>query len=294
MLKGDMLEVAGISSRDESAAMDLKPVPVGEGLMGQIAETRKSMRVEQGASELMLPGQGIAGAQSGLAVPVMIHGNLLGTLGCWSLSPAAFSAEDEQLIEMLATQIAAAIAAASSREASERLARVDTLTGLPNRLQLTEDEAAIVRSVEAQPMMVAMIDIDFFKQFNDEFGHLVGDRVLREVASSLRRVLRSTDHVYRFGGEEFLVVAPCDDDTAARALAERLRRAVEATPIPLRAGEAAKPVTVSVGVASLTSDADSMPAAIERADQALYIAKDRGRNQVTLWGSETRPSRMAA
>jgi diguanylate cyclase (GGDEF)-like protein len=223
----------------------------------------------------------------------MIHGTILGTLGCWSLTAEDFSAEDQQLLEMLATQIASAIAAAASREDSERLARVDTLTGLHNRLQLSEDEAAIVRSVEVQPMMVAMIDIDFFKRFNDEYGHLVGDRVLREVAASLRRVLRSTDRLYRFGGEEFLLLAPCDDERAARALAERVRRSAETHPIETRAGELARKVTVSVGVALLSNNDDALSAAIERADQALYEAKGNGRNRVSFWDGD-QEERLAA
>ena len=288
LLRGQILEVAGSYSRNSAATLDLQPVRLGEGLMGELALTGKPVRVERGARGLMGRGQGIGGAQSGLAVPVMIHGNILGTLGCWSLAEATFSAEDQQLLEMFATQIAAAIAAATSRENSDRLARVDSLTGLNNRLQLSEDEPLIERAVEAQPMMVAMIDIDFFKRFNDEFGHLVGDRVLREVATSLRRVLRSTDRLYRFGGEEFLLLAPCDDDVAAMALAERLRRGVEAQPFAARAGERARPVTVSVGVSLLNNDDDSISAAIERADQALYEAKGGGRNRVALWDGEER------
>jgi diguanylate cyclase (GGDEF)-like protein len=293
LLKGDVLEVAGSVSRQPDVVLDLSPVQLGNGLMGQLAETGKSIRVEQDVSRLMGPGQGIRGAQSGLAVPVMIHGNILGTVGCWSLTPSAFSTEDQQLLEMLATQIAAAIAAASSREASERLARVDTLTGLPNRLQLAEDEASIVRSVESQPMLVAMIDIDRFKRFNDEMGHLFGDRVLREVASSLRTVLRSTDHVYRFGGEEFLVVAPCDSQATAGRLAERLRRAVEQLPMSSRTGEKVRSITVSVGVTLCDSGEDALPAAIERADEALYQAKRTGRNRVVIW-SDNAISQSAA
>ena len=134
---------------------------------------------------------------------------MLGTLGCWALRPSAFSIDDERLLEMLATQIAAAITAATSREDSERLARIDSLTGLPNRLQLSEDEASVERTAADQGLAVLMIDIDWFKRVNDVYGHLLGDRVLRQVGTILRQVLRSTDHVYRFGGEEFLVIAAC-------------------------------------------------------------------------------------
>ena len=204
LIKGTELEVAGFDSRDPDTVLDLKPVTVGEGLIGKVAQTAKTMRFERDVQNQMRPGQGITGAQSGIAVPVIIHGTVLGTLGCWATRPSAFSFDDERLLEMLATQIAAAITAATSREDSDRLARIDSLTGLPNRLQLSEDEASVERTAADQGLAVLMIDIDWFKRVNDEYGHLLGDRVLRQVATVLRQVLRSTDHVYRFGGEEFL------------------------------------------------------------------------------------------
>lgn len=293
LLQGQVLEVAGSVSRHQDANLDLSPVRLGEGLMGEIALSGKSVRVERSVGGLMRQGQVVPGAESGLAVPVMIHGNILGTLGCWSLSEATFSEEDQQLLEMFAAQIAVAIAAATARENSDRLARVDSLTGLYNRLQLSEDEPAIIRSVQSQPMMVAMIDIDFFKRFNDEYGHLVGDRVLREVASSLRRVLRSTDRLYRFGGEEFLLLAPCDDEAVAHVLAERVRRSVETHPFEARAGEEARKVTVSVGVALLRDNDETLSIATEHADQALYEAKGSGRNRCAIWGRSV-PGRLAA
>ena len=235
----------------------------------------------------MRPGQGIAGAQSGIAVPVMIHGTVLGTLGCWALRPSAFSIDDERLLEMLATQIAAAITAATSREDSERLARIDSLTGLPNRLQLSEDEASVERTAADQGLAVLMIDIDWFKRVNDVYGHLLGDRVLRQVGTILRQVLRSTDHVYRFGGEEFLVIAACSSETESLALAERLRVAVDKSVILRRADETGIHVTVSVGVTMLKRPTHTLVEAIDMADQALYAAKSKGRNQSALWDAET-------
>jgi diguanylate cyclase (GGDEF)-like protein len=293
LIKGTELEVAGFVSNNPAIELDLQPVTVGEGLIGTVAESAKTMRAERNVEDQMQAGQGIAGAQSGIAVPVMIHGTVLGTLGCWALRPSAFSIDDERLLEMLATQIAAAITAATSREDSERLARIDSLTGLPNRLQLSEDEAAVERTAADQGLAVLMIDIDWFKRVNDVYGHLLGDRVLRQVGTILRQVLRSTDHVYRFGGEEFLVVAACSSEAESLALAERLRAAVDQSVILRRADETGIHVTVSVGVATLKSPTHKLVEAIDMADQALYAAKNKGRNQSALWSTETSQSAAA-
>ena len=103
----------------------------------------------------------------------------------------------------------------------------------------------------------------------------------------LRQVLRSTDHVYRFGGEEFLVIAACSSETESLALAERLRVAVDKSVILRRADETGIHVTVSVGVTMLKRPTHTLVEAIDMADQALYAAKSKGRNQSALWDAET-------
>lgn len=158
------------------------------------------------------------------------------------------------------------------------LATTDGLTGLRNhrhfRERLVEEIARTERY--GPPLGVLMIDVDFFKQYNDEFGHLAGDEILRELAAILKAGVRKTDLVARYGGEEFAVVLPQTPNEAARALAERLREAVET-----HAWEE-RPITISVGGAEFSPSYSTADDLVEAADSALYAAKRAGRNRVAF------------
>jgi len=127
-----------------------------------------------------------------------------------------------------------------------------------------------------------MIDLDLFKRINDAHGHTVGDGVLRGVALALRRNVRKIDIVARYGGEEFCVVLPRVAKPEAMEVAEKLRHAVAATALPGPEGHPPLSVTISVGVATLGTDAQDIAGLIEKADSALYEAKRLGRDRVAL------------
>ena len=161
----------------------------------------------------------------------------------------------------------------------ESLATTDGLTGLKNHRYFQDFFRRKIEQCAAAgfPLSVALLDVDRFKSYNDDFGHQAGDAVLRGVAEVLERSVRSTDLVARYGGEEFVIVMPGLDEEGARAMAERVRARLEAAPFELRA------VTASFGVATLApplSDAEGM---VRAADEALYRSKAAGRNRVTLW-----------
>ena len=164
-------------------------------------------------------------------------------------------------------------------------ARQDALTGLGNRLRLAEDLDALCGRVQryGHVYSVALFDIDGFKGYNDASGHLAGDAVLRSVGGALEQQIRTGDALYRFGGEEFLVLLPEQPIDAAALAAERLRAAVEALGLPHPAGGV---LTVSAGVASLADDGCKPDELFELADQALYRAKQGGRNRVELHRDE--------
>ena len=166
-----------------------------------------------------------------------------------------------------------------------RLAHTDPLTGLGNRLSLEED----LRALDARGRRygrgycLAMCDIDRFKAYNDGRGHHGGDEALRAVAATMKRELRAGDGVYRYGGEEFLVVLPEQTADTARIAAERLRLAVERLAIPHATGPAGV-VTISVGISAYhPGDAATVEELLEQADAALYRAKAAGRNRVALY-----------
>lgn len=162
----------------------------------------------------------------------------------------------------------------------ERLAITDELTGLFNRrhamFRLEEQWALAERY--GRPVTVALIDIDHFKAINDTHGHEVGDSVLRRVAALLRDQTRGTDAVCRVGGEEFLIISPSLTIQEVTVCAERCRTAVAAHIFNIGAAEIR--VTVSIGVATRTTDLGQFPDLLRTADQALYAAKDAGRNTV--------------
>ena len=161
----------------------------------------------------------------------------------------------------------------------------DPLTGVRNRRYLErflETEAARAQRYETE-CSVAMLDLDHFKVYNDAHGHPAGDGVLRGVADILRAEARQADVVARYGGEEFVQIMPETGLEDARSTAERIRRTVEERRFP---GEEVLPdgITVSLGVASLPANAETAKGLIQAADQALYRAKERGRNRVVCAG----------
>lgn len=163
-----------------------------------------------------------------------------------------------------------------------RAATHDTLTGLPNR-RAADDfmaQAALRAQRQGTPLSALMIDIDFFKKVNDQYGHAAGDHVLQTLARLLRQRARATDLVARWGGEEFLMLLPDTPPAGAMEVAEQLRRAVQSAPFGWQ--QTTVPVTVSIGAATWGSGPFHANALIASADSALYLAKHSGRNCVRL------------
>ncbi|MGC8552243.1 MAG: GGDEF domain-containing protein [Phycisphaerae bacterium] len=177
-----------------------------------------------------------------------------------------------QMRELLEVKQAELLAA---NEILQVLSITDTLTGIGNRRYMQmrlEDELARVARTHG-PLSLMLLDIDRFKNYNDTFGHLAGDEALKIMAKILQKHARKTDTVSRFGGEEFVVLYPDADRAAVEALAERLRTHVHEATWPHR------PVTVSMGIASIERDSCAAETLLNQADQALYRAKFQGRDQ---------------
>jgi diguanylate cyclase (GGDEF)-like protein len=172
----------------------------------------------------------------------------------------------------------------------ERLLReqagTDELTGVANHRRLQERlrEHATEARRYRRPFCLVMVDVDHFKRFNDTHGHRAGDRVLGAVARAVAGSVRDVDTVARYGGEEFAVILAELDSAQAGLAAERIRQAVGGAPVGVAKGEVLA-VTVSVGYACFPDDAAEVEALIERADAALYAAKEGGRNRTCSWRS---------
>jgi diguanylate cyclase (GGDEF)-like protein len=162
---------------------------------------------------------------------------------------------------------------------AERNAQTDALTGLGNRHWMRAMfEREVTRTLHAgKALCLMMIDVDNFKTFNDRYGHIAGDRVLVAVAEALREFLRPTDLIARFGGDEFAVLLPELKVKQARQTAERIRQQVAGLSPP----SLSTAITVSIGIAGRT-DRDDVGSLVQRADGAMYDAKEAGRNRVAV------------
>lgn len=302
ILRGNDLEVAGAMTGEGTEIEGLPPVALGEGPTGRTAKRGRTLRIDEGGERMMAPpdvDENAEGApsrqagmrgflESGLIVPLIVGARVVGTLSCWSGKVSAFSEGDERILEMMASQVATAIVAADTTEKSENRALHDPLTNLPNRRQLDEDIAGRLSVLvhEERAAVVAMIDIDHFKHFNDEYGHRVGDITLQKVASVLRSSARDNDLVYRYGGEEFVVVFEDSRAEDALMLADRLRLAVESAPLSGEDLNPVGPLTISIGLAFLPQHGTDLGELIGLADKAMYRAKANGRNRVEVWADE--------
>lgn len=176
------------------------------------------------------------------------------------------------------------IALKQARDSLAQLAVTDSLTGISNRRHFDEVlQLECERLFRLQkPLSLVMIDIDYFKKFNDAYGHVIGDSCLIRVAETIRNnLLRPADLVARYGGEEFSCILPHTDQAGAIAIAERIRTSIQALEIPHEASNAANVVTISLGVFTGVSGLNNQPSEVIRlADKQLYQAKLKGRNRV--------------
>lgn len=215
------------------------------------------------------------GTESGFAVPIVLGERCLGVFSLYSRQPRAFSPRAVSLGRDLAAQVALAIERARLHATLEARARTDGLTGVLNRGAIAETlDAELARARRsALPLAVLVVDLDGFKHVNDRHGHLAGDRVLQEVAASLRHGVREGDHVGRYGGDEFLVVLPNAGEAGAQTVIARIRAAIAAARVAVETE--AEPLTIrfSLGLAVYPDDGSTHEELIARADDAMYAAK---------------------
>lgn len=218
--------------------------------------------------------------RSHLTIPVSLHDRVIGLLRLSSDAPGEFTGQDAERLQPLANAAAIALENARLFEEVQRLANTDELTGTYSRrrfFELAKREMAHARRF-GHPISAIMLDIDHFKRVNDTYGHAVGDCVLRSVAERCRNEIRVVDILGRYGGEEFAIVLPETDLAGAKSLAERLRQCISDTPISADVGDLS--LTISLGVASSTQDDSDVTFLLNQADNAMYDAKQAGRNRV--------------
>ncbi len=221
-------------------------------------------------------------SQSWLGVPMVVRGVVIGVIVVASYQKNAFSMKDLWLLENLARQTAMAIDNARHHQQVEQRSQMDSLTQVLNHnafLETLERALAQARGT-GLPVSLIMLDVDYFKEYNDSFGHLMGDQVLKLIIEAIRQHIKRTDWVGRWGGEEFAIALSNATGAQAYRVAQRIRQTLRQATFTDRMGNPVKPPTVSQGIAVFPDEADEAYALIDLADQRLYVAKSRGRDQV--------------
>lgn len=263
--------------------------PLNGNIFGEALKRRRHIylpQVQDAAARHQLPAGISSNGGAFLALPLIVeNGRVVGMLSLLRRRPGSFTTKEIELLRKIAGQIGQVIDTIFAYQHTRELSYTDELTRVFNRRYFNQRfEREMQRAQRyGRALSLIMLDIDHFKAFNDTHGHLWGDTILKQVAQILEKSLRKADILARFGGEEFVVLLPEIDKEHGRKVAEKLRRAIERTDFPKAATQPLGRLTISLGFAAFPEDAKEAEALVDHADQGLYLAKSRGRNQVGVY-----------
>lgn len=218
-----------------------------------------------------------------LCLPIQSGGQMTGAFCAPRKTIELLTSEDIRVLSLITTQITTAYQNSLLYELAKKLSITDELTKVYNYRYLKSQLQAEMRRAQryGRPLSLVMVDLDDFKSYNDEFGHVKGDVALLEIAKTIQENCRGVDVVARYGGEEFTLILPETTEEGARNVGERIRKAVDQQRFLSKENRRTERMTVSVGVASYWEGANPNEM-IKKADEALYKAKKSGKNQVCL------------
>ncbi|HAF62440.1 MAG TPA: hypothetical protein DCK95_08950 [Anaerolineaceae bacterium] len=222
----------------------------------------------------------IENIHSSVNIPLLEGGEIIGIMTAGNRREGGFNENQIRFLETIASQVAITLQNVIMYDRMKELAIIDELTGIYNRrfLYLAANKELDRSRRYNKDLSMILIDIDHFKEVNDHFGHLAGDKVLQKITQVAQKELRSSDVFARYGGEEFLILLADTDGEAAVRVAERIRYSMESLRVKYMEDEIS--VTISLGVTRLSSERETLQEIIATADQALYEAKQKGRNRV--------------
>jgi len=295
------------SAKEDELALEFQTsrpaVPLGVGLAGFSASSREVISVSSPNQPLLFDWTANRERRSSaLAAPVIVKGEVFGVLCLYHRTGLmVYNRRERELIRIVAWQMESVLSNLWRFEQTRLRTQIDELTGLFNyRYFDTALHQAFDDSASSElPLTLAVIDIDHFKQVNDDYGHLAGNQVLQQLAAIFQDMVRETDVLARYGGEEFTILFPGLGTTESLVVAERIRRRVESTifkitepslanTIPKQAAnhdiQTDIKVTLSIGIATYPDTADTTMSLLRHADRAMYIgSKQNGRNRVSVY-----------
>jgi diguanylate cyclase (GGDEF)-like protein len=275
---------------DQGNRFPCQTVDADEGLSSLIVKRKEPLLIQDMRKEINnLPVKPIMVGEkklsrSWLGVPMLVENELIGLLAVASYQPHAFNETDQLLLEQIAQQAVLSIQNARHHEEVTRQAKLDSLTGVSNHNHFIErlyEESEIARS-SLTPLSLIMLDIDHFKLYNDTYGHIVGDQVLRLTVQAIQSHIKKTDTVGRWGGEEFGIILPNATTTQANMVANRIRHTLAELPLFNVEGQTIPKPTISQGIGTLPDHTTDIDELVIIADRALFRAKNRGRDQVAV------------
>jgi diguanylate cyclase (GGDEF)-like protein len=257
-------------------------IPSGHGITWKAIQSRDMLYVPDISKEPSYIPASVVRGMSEVAIPLIFAEKVIGVLDIESSEDRPVQPYDLNLLRSLAGQVAVTIVHAQHVAKVEVQAITDGLTGLYNyRYFLDLLDREFKRAVRYnRPLALLMLDIDYFKHYNDTNGHTMGNEVLGTVASIIKSTCRDVDSIVRYGGEEFIALLPETDLAEAYVVAERIREAIAQHPFPGREKQPCGVLSISIGVAAYPEDSFSDTELLEHADTALYLAKRTTRNCV--------------
>jgi diguanylate cyclase (GGDEF)-like protein len=275
------LKVVASVENGESKILKTPKLIKPNGVVARVIQTGVPERIVD-VSSCPYYVESLRDAKSELAVPMLSHGRSIGVLNAESFSIGTFTEHDQKLVSILAASAAMAIENARLHQEVSDLAVIDELTGIHNFRYFSERLVEEKKRSERYnlPLSLIMIDIDWFKETNDNYGHEVGNAVLRELVGVLRECIRDTDRACRYGGEEFIVILPQTGRKDADAIGSRIRERVDGHEFGGYGGIPKMHITVSIGITSYPDNGLSVDELISAVDSALYRAKGAGKNIV--------------
>ena len=285
IVKGDKIQLDLFY--DEGEYFNGVSVPLEGTLSGWIIKNQRALFLPDLREDIQLEGVKdiVIGKEktnlSWMGVPLQAA-NVTGVISLGSYRPNAFDSGDMELLSNLAQHVTLALDNTIRHAQVEEQTRLDSLTDVYNHGYFLKKLAEQAQQATANNTVLSliMLDIDFFKQYNDTYGHLVGDKVLKTLCTAIKHHIKQTDAVGRWGGEEFVISLPGATGPEAQKVAERIGQTMAMLRVEDRQQRTIPVPTVSQGVAVFPLEADEIYRMIDLADRRLYIAKERGRNQI--------------